>query len=364
MPKVSVVIPVYNAERYLREALESVLAQTLGDIEVICVDDGSTDGSPQILAGFAARDPRVRVLTKPNAGYGAAMNDGIDAARGEYIGVVEADDYIDKTMYERLYTEAVAHDADVCKCDLYATTGSGDDRIAKWLEIAPGSCFYGKVFDGTKGETLYYVVMMTWEGIYRRSFLEENHIRHNETPGASFQDNGFWFVVNALARRYYLINEAHYYYRLDNGGSSIRSAASAMRLPREYHLIRKELERRGLWERLKKTYSDFYFDNLITRLGHIEPDDRTEYQRLIAREWRSLKREDAIDPGLFAPFLLEELEELAQDPDSYVAEEHRSLEEASWDDMLGRHGSGEIHPDDVVCPYKMSSTYWKCLADD
>ncbi len=100
--KVSVVMPVYNTQEYLGECMDSVLNQTLKKIEIICVDDGSTDDSPALLDGYADTDRRVRVLHITNGGYGHAVNMGMEHARGKYISIVEPDDYIEKGMCERL----------------------------------------------------------------------------------------------------------------------------------------------------------------------------------------------------------------------------------------------------------------------
>ena len=117
MPKISVIVPVYNVERYLPQCLDSILAQTLTDIEIICVDDGSTDESGRILDRYADLDKRLVVFHGPNAGYGAAMNTGLFAATGEYIGIVESDDSILPQMYETLYAAAVKDDLDLVKSD-------------------------------------------------------------------------------------------------------------------------------------------------------------------------------------------------------------------------------------------------------
>ena len=109
MAIVSVITPIYNVERYLPECLDSLLSQTLEDIEFICVNDGSTDGSGEILRSYAARDPRIIVIEKENSGYGASMNVGLDAASGEYIGIVESDDFASPEMFETLYQLAVDH---------------------------------------------------------------------------------------------------------------------------------------------------------------------------------------------------------------------------------------------------------------
>ena len=117
MPKVSIIVPTYNVEQYLHECMDSIINQTLKDIEIICVDDGSTDNSGKILDEYATRDNRIKVIHKQNGGYGRAMNVGFDNATGEYIGIVEPDDYVALDMYEELYKKAIENDVDFIKAD-------------------------------------------------------------------------------------------------------------------------------------------------------------------------------------------------------------------------------------------------------
>ena len=119
MTKVSIVVPVYNVEKYLEQCLESIVNQTLKDIEIICVDDGSTDKSGEILDKYAADDARVKVIHKKNSGYGNSMNIGFDAAQGEYIGIIESDDYAELNMFESLYDCAVENRLDVLKSEYF-----------------------------------------------------------------------------------------------------------------------------------------------------------------------------------------------------------------------------------------------------
>ena len=112
MPKVSVVIPVYNVEKYLGECLDSVLRQTLNEIEIICVDDGSTDGSAAILQKYAAADPRIRLISQANAGLSAARNAGMDAATGKYIYFLDSDDYISADAMEKCFSICERDDLD------------------------------------------------------------------------------------------------------------------------------------------------------------------------------------------------------------------------------------------------------------
>ena len=119
MAKVSIIIPTYNVEAYLVECMESVVRQTLKDVEIICINDGSTDGSLKILQSYAKKDERIVIVDKENGGYGMAMNIGIERATGEYIGIVEPDDFVPLSMYEDLYEIASKNQLDFVKADFY-----------------------------------------------------------------------------------------------------------------------------------------------------------------------------------------------------------------------------------------------------
>ena len=243
MPKVSVIVPVYNVEQYLEKCIDSICTQTLQDIEIICVDDGSTDSSPQILDIYAKKDSRIRVIHKGNAGYGAAMNTGMDAAKGEYIGIVESDDCILPQMYARLYETAKADDLDLVKADAYY-----------WLErygyksrihISANNAYYDRVLDERDRLVFFQFYMNTWTGIYKRSFLEKYQIRHHETPGASYQDNGFWIQTLYYCRQAKWLNEAYYLYRQDNPTASVKSKSKMYAMRDEYQWMQELFEERN-----------------------------------------------------------------------------------------------------------------------
>ena len=115
MKKISVLVPIYNVEKYLPECLDSLISQTLKDIEIICINDGSTDSSLQIIKRYAKKDSRIIVINKKNSGYGDSMNQGLAKATGEYIAIVESDDYIDEDAWENLYKLAKKHNADIVR---------------------------------------------------------------------------------------------------------------------------------------------------------------------------------------------------------------------------------------------------------
>lgn len=116
---VSILVPIYNVEKYLEKCLDSLISQTLRNIEIICINDGSTDNSFSIIKNYAARDNRIIIINKKNTGYGDSMNQGLSKAKGEYIGIVESDDFVDKKMYEDLYNIALKYCADIVKSSFY-----------------------------------------------------------------------------------------------------------------------------------------------------------------------------------------------------------------------------------------------------
>lgn len=246
-PRVSVIIPMYNNEHYLRECLDSVAGQTLQDIEVICVNDGSTDGTLGILEAYAQRDPRVRIIDKPNSGYGASMNQGIEAARGEYIGIVESDDLIKLDMYASLIAVADEHPGiDIVRGDHARFWGDGEDRRFEEVRTSSKQAYYDHVFCPCEDPGALRMRVLNQTGIYRRAFLEQHRIRFNESPGASYQDNGFFFLCFSLAASAKLIRGAFYLLRRDNEASSVHSAAKVYCMCDEYDHIRAQLLERGV----------------------------------------------------------------------------------------------------------------------
>ena len=139
---VSVLTPVYNVEPYLRECLDSLESQTLREMEFICINDGSTDDSLAILKEYARRDSRFVIIDKPNSGYGASMNCGLDVARGEYVGIVESDDKASRSMFRKLYDYASKHDCDIVKSNYYEYDGHKSTKVDVWSPFRT-KCVYG-----------------------------------------------------------------------------------------------------------------------------------------------------------------------------------------------------------------------------
>ena len=282
MPKVSIIIPVYQVESYIRTCIDSVLAQSLKDLEIICVDDGSTDSSPAILDDYASKDSRVKVIHKPNRGYGHSMNVGYEAATGEYIGIVESDDYILPDMYGTLYDYAVSNDLDLIKSECIQFWDTL--HYSKRIHVSAMDGYFGKVLQKEDRILFFQFYMNTWSGIYRRSFLAENGIRHNETPGASYQDNGFWIQTMSLCNRAMWLDSAFYMYRQDNPAASVKSKNKVLAMYREYCDVETFLEQKHLTQELGicRYYRMMRHRGTFIRISE---EYKQEYAQLIVRDW-------------------------------------------------------------------------------
>ena len=244
MYKVSLIIPVYNAEKYLKQCIRSALNQTLREIEIICLNDASTDSSLQILEDFAKEDCRVKIINKVNTGYGNTMNIGIDLALGKYIVFLESDDFIKPDMCKKLYWFCEEYELDMIKTDFYEVKSKGNGFCSKYKKVSDYDNYH-KVLTPIHNTELFYASMYTWTCMYNRHFINKNKIRHHETPGASYQDNGFWFQTLMHCKKLYLLDQAFYMYRQDNPESSIHCKGNVKSFSKEYSFIRRKIKEYG-----------------------------------------------------------------------------------------------------------------------
>ena len=314
MPKVSVIIPVYNVEKYVKQCIDSVINQTLKDIEIICVDDGSTDNCPQILDEYAKQDKRIKVIHKSNSGYGHSMNVGIDNATGEYIGIVESDDWILSDMYETLYNKAKEHDLDFIQSDYYMYWGKYNYQ--KQVHTYTLNEYYNKVFNEESIDLLWKCPIANWTGLYKRNFLNSNNIRHHESAGASYQDAGFKVQFISMAKSAMIIDKAFYMYRQDNPGSSVNSKQKMMCLLYEYEFVSNILKK-------KQLYSSLKICNAYRMTGHMwnfyRIDDllKKEYAKIIIDDYNKLKNDISWDKIPNNELVLEFLNALEKNTDVF-----------------------------------------------
>ena len=230
MPKISVVIPIYNAQKYLRRCLDSVLNQTFADFEVICVNDGSADGSKKILDEYAIRDERFIIINKKNAGVSAARNDGIKRARGKYIHFMDADDFIDSNYYEKMFYAAQNTDADIVCSGFVTDTKYTHDIKYKKEFIKYG--IYGKL-RWTYALTDGYV----WRYLFKTEFIKKNKLLFDKKM-ISQEDAIFVLNVIANANAIAFVPNVFYHYMF-NAMSALNNRDA------EHHRKIKEQYRQG-----------------------------------------------------------------------------------------------------------------------
>lgn len=345
--KVSVIVPVYNVDSYLCQCMDSICNQTLKDIEVICVNDGSTDSSADILETYKNKDSRIRMIHTENRGYGHAMNVGMQAAKGEYIGIVEPDDFIAPDMYEILYHRALCTNAEIVKSDFYRFYGEKEERKEVYNKVARVKDNYNRIIRPYCEKECFRFIMNTWPGIYKRSFLLKYKIRHNETPGASFQDNGFWFQGFCQAKRITFVDKALYYNRRDNPGSSVNNREKIYCANDEYAWIRDflaenpVLEKEFLYQYSLKKYHTYLFT-----LDRIDWEYKREYVHRFAQEFREAEEKGELNQAVFTPQEWAQLHWLMRDEKEYYEKQ-----------ILG-----EIQISVVVPVYNSEKYLDKCLS--
>ena len=204
MPKVSVIIPVYNVEKYLRECLESVISQTLSDIEIICINDGSTDSSLDILNEFAQKDERIKIINQENKGSPLARNEGLKIANGKYIGFVDSDDYIDKNYYELLFNNAEKHNAEIARCSYYYKY-KNKEKVCE-LEQKIKNANEQNKFLGVNDHSV-----VVFNAIYKYDFLKNNKILFFEDVAA--EDIIYTARATFYANKTAPVVGTHYHYR-------------------------------------------------------------------------------------------------------------------------------------------------------
>lgn len=222
MPKLTVIMPSLNVESYIRRCMDSVCNQTLNELEILCIDAGSTDGTWEALQEYAKKDARVQLVHSEKKSYGYQVNLGLQMAAGEYVAILETDDFILPEMYETLYHAAEKHTLDYVKADYDSVLALDGGKIfqERFVTLYAYSQWYGTVIGPEELSHIYICDSTLWKGIYRRSFIEKHRIRLNETPGAAYQDVGFVIQTLANAKRAMYLDESFYRYRVDREDAS------------------------------------------------------------------------------------------------------------------------------------------------
>lgn len=223
-PKVSVIVPIYKVERYLVQCIDSIVNQTLKDIEIILIDEGDIDACRFIIDHYEQTDNRVKAIHEKNGGYGTSVNKGFDIAAGEYISIIESDDFIEPKMLEEMYNYAKKLDADVVKTPYYEYWDKKGDKNER-VQL----CFWYQKTKNIPENKLFsienYPILMgihpsIWAALYKTEYLRNKNIRCIEAKGAGYVDNHFRTQAFCQTDKIAFLNKPFNYYRLSNEDAS------------------------------------------------------------------------------------------------------------------------------------------------
>ena len=283
--KVSVIMPVYNVEEYLVQCMDSLVNQTLQDIEIICVDDSSTDNSLNILLDYAQKDNRVKVYQQPNGGAGAARNNGMQYATGEYLSILDADDFYETDMLEKAYNKVKETQSDIVvfACDHYDNERQSfypnNYSIRKHL-LPEKSPFAGV---DIKEDIFMAFVGWSWDKLFKRSFVEENNLKFQEQRTT----NDMLFVFGALvkANSIVVLDDILVHHRLAQGSLSVTREKSWHCFYDALTALKKQLANWNLYERFKQDYINYCVHFSLWNLNTLKEPTRTLLYNKLRDEW-------------------------------------------------------------------------------
>lgn len=299
MPKVSVIIPVYNAEKYLRQCLDSVVNQTLREIEIICVDDGSTDGSLAILQEYAASDARIKVLTQKNQYAGVARNNGMAAAQGKYFAFLDADDYYDLNALMVMFQRMEENSLDVVKAFFYNVAQDMKPFSTDYSKSASAKGFLNRILSfKDHPEVLLHIADVPWNGMYRADFIREKRINFNNLRCVN--DHSFFIECMILAQRVMLIDTYVAFYRVSQKESLVSKKGQHFYCQiSSYKIVEATVKQLPLFQ--KRMVMQREFSSLLywyQQMCNKNPDDISSVNELM-KEFISTFSADAIGADYF-----------------------------------------------------------------
>jgi len=293
--KVSVVIPVYNTQRYLRQCMESVLAQTLREIEIICVDDGSTDGSVDVIKKYMAQDGRISLIQQGNRYAGAARNNGMEHAKGKYIVFLDSDDFFERDMLESMYEAAKSSGAQIVVCgarEYDASEGKTIDR-PEYLktELLPKTAVGGTFSsEDIKDLIFQFTCDAPWNKMYLLEFVKSYELYFQEVKRAN--DTRFVNASLAAAKKIAVIDKPLVNYRINHGGN-LQSTYDDRPFTFYDTLkgLNEELKRIGVYETVRKSYVNKALGLALNGLGRMKSykSYATVYNRLKSGAFEELE---------------------------------------------------------------------------
>lgn len=265
MKKVSIIVPIYNVETYLPNCLETLIQQTLKEIEIILINDGSKDRSLEICLEYAKRDERIRVIDKVNEGVSVARNVGIELAEGEYIGFVDPDDWVEPEMYEALYNKITLSNYPICICNYYKDTQSSsipkvfkfkNEDLSQENKLNKSQVIEYIIppmigMDDILPRSNSYIMGCVWRCLYEKEFLDECSIRFE--PGISIMEDLVFNIQALLQSEGICIEEGIWYHYVQHASSALHAYNKNMWIDqiKVHELLEIALEKAGLKEEMQ-----------------------------------------------------------------------------------------------------------------
>ena len=261
MPLVSIIMPSLNVRQYIEKCLQSVVDQTLQNIEIICIDAGSTDGTREIINKYVLKDNRVKVIDSEIKSYGYQVNLGMYYASGKYIAIVETDDWIELNMFSILYELAEREKLDyiVADFDFVYELRNGNLARQRYKQFSNNDDIYVNVIGEKIKNKLRASYYLLWKGIYNKKFIIDNNIRLHESPKAAFQDMGFLQQVKTYAKRAMYIDESFYRYRVGRKEASSCNTDGLIFYKKEFEWINNET---NILKVMDKEYQKYYYQTM------------------------------------------------------------------------------------------------------
>ena len=306
MPKVSIIVPVYNVEDYLERCLDSLVNQTLEDIEIIVVNDGSPDNSQAIIERYEKKYPnKVKGYIKENGGLSDARNYGMPYAKGEYVAFVDSDDYVELTMYEKLYNEAKAKDSEIVVCGYFKV----DEKEKTMQSAQMGNMEFYDQNPRERKEILEINAPYAWNKLVKRELLERTKIQFPK--GLLFEDICTMYPLLASANKVSKVNEELYYYIVEREGSiTAQFDASKTKILDSIELLNERIEDMGLMEEYRDEIVVINLRHIYFRFKEFDKyKDRKEQVKFVNKAFKILKRhfpDWRTNSGNYTKFTLQE----------------------------------------------------------
>jgi glycosyltransferase involved in cell wall biosynthesis len=299
-PKVSVILPVYNVAEYLRQCMDSIVNQTLNEIEIICVDDGSTDSSLDILKEYADHDSRIKIICQKNAGAGAARNNGLSIATGKYLSFLDSDDFFELDMLEKAYTKIAENNADmvVFKSDQYREDLNTIVNV-KWTLKSEYIPPYRPInFRTFTGNVFKVFVGWAWDKLFSKDFVDKYNLRFQEQRTSN--DMLFVFSAVVLAEKIEIVDDVLAHQRRNNPSSLSNTREKSWQCFYEaLKALRSALQDYNLYWILEQDYINYALHFSLWNVETLNGPKKEILYNILKDEWFSELGVDGHDDSYF-----------------------------------------------------------------